>query len=59
MKKVLFIGIIALSALTIMSCGGNKQQGNDNYQDSTDVAITELPTLYGVAVNTTTGEVTR
>ena len=59
MKKVLFIGIIALSALTIMSCGGNKQQGNDNYQDSTDVAITELPTLYGVAVNTTTGDTLR
>ena len=59
MKKVLFIGIIALAAISMMSCGGKKQQGMGQGIDSTDVAPAELPTLYGITASTSHGDTLR
>lgn len=59
MRKSLFISIICAAAF-LVSCG-NKAQQSDNtyYQDSTDVVPQELPTLYGIAINTTEGDTLR
>ena len=59
MRKSLFISIICAAAF-LVSCGNKAQQSdNTNYQDSTDVVPQELPTLYGIAINTTEGDTLR
>lgn len=59
MRKSLFISIICAAAF-LVSCGYKAQQSdNTNYQDSTDVVPQELPTLYGIAINTTEGDTLR
>jgi hypothetical protein len=53
MKKGLSIGaIMAMFTLLLMGCGGQKQQTGNVEADSTDVEITERPTIYGIAANT-------
>ena len=57
MKKLLFIGLIALTMMATIGCGGKKQTAGDEfYQDSTDVVAAEKPTIYGVAVKSSTGD---
>lgn len=57
MKKVLYIGIAALAATVIMSCGKKSQtQDNDGIRDSTDMPTVELPTVYGIVAGTSSGD---
>lgn len=57
MKKLLFTGLAALIMMAAVSCGGNKNTtGGEDYQDSTDLAVAEKPTIYGVAVKSSTGD---
>jgi len=57
MRKVLYLGIAALAAAIVMSCGKKTERpDNDDLRDSTDIPQAVLPTVYGIVASTSSGD---